>query len=74
MQAVERDLQELSSADIIAGLRRQYQEFLREGYDGHNRHSGITTMRGFRIKGWRRRENMRLGMMAQEYNAPQNIY
>ena len=67
MQAVERDPQELSPTDIIAGLRRQHKEFLREGYDGHNRHSGITTRHDLRIRSSRRLWNMRLRMMAQEF-------
>jgi hypothetical protein len=46
----------------LADLRRQHLLWLREGYDGHRRRSGITTMHRLRERRRRRlvRRSMRL--------------
>ena len=44
-----------------ADIREQHKEFLREVvYDGHNRHSGITTIQDFRNRRYRRLWNYRM--------------
>jgi hypothetical protein len=50
METQDRDRSREWSAD----LRRQHQAWLREGYDGHNRHGGITTMDQLRQRRRRR--------------------
>lgn len=37
-----------------AGLRRQHRAWTREGYDGHNRRSGLTSMNRLRERRRRR--------------------
>lgn len=68
MQTIERLNTEITPTAIDTSLRQQHQEWLREGYDGHNRHPVRTTRRHLRIKGLRRFWNMRLRTMAQESN------
>lgn len=41
--------------EILSDLRRQHQSFEREGYDGHNRRSGLTTMHRLAMRRLRRR-------------------
>ena len=40
--------------EILDDLRRQARDRERAGYDGHNRHSGIVTMRRLKIRRLRR--------------------
>jgi hypothetical protein len=54
----------------LADLRRQHNAWLREGYDGHNRRGGITTMDRLRERRRRRlvaqwlRDRTWVGMVA----------
>lgn len=41
-------------------LRRQHQVWARSGYDGHNRHSGLTTMHRLNLRRSRRVWRQRL--------------
>ena len=68
MVRAERVSGELTPVDRIASLREQNKEFSREGFDGHNRRSGITTIHGLGTRRSRRRWNMWLRMMALTYN------
>ena len=43
------------NATTAADLRRQHLEFVRTGYDGHNRRSGITSMARLSVRRRRRR-------------------
>ena len=44
----------LSLEEILGDLRQQARDRERAGYDGHNRHSGIVTMRRLKIRRLRR--------------------
>lgn len=46
--------------DRLVELRKQHEEFSRIKYDGHNRHSGITSMRDLNTRRSRRTWNMRM--------------
>lgn len=51
---------EISQAGREASLKKQHRELLRQGYDGHNRHSGITDMHQLASRRSRRRWHMNL--------------
>ena len=44
-------------------LWRQHLAFERQGYDGHNRHSGLVTMHRLSLRRLRRRWNRRLNLL-----------
>jgi hypothetical protein len=46
----------------IAELRRQHHAFSLEGYDGHNRRSGLTTMHRYALRRSRRVWRQRLAL------------
>lgn len=54
------DLMMFGSFSIDARLRRQHAAFERDGYDGHNRRSGLTTMHRFALRRARRVWRQRL--------------
>ena len=47
-------------------LRRQHKAFLRIVYDGHNRHSGLTTMHRLALRRLRRAWNRRLAAWTRD--------
>ncbi len=49
-------------------LRQQHKEFSSEGYDGHNRHSGITSMHDLNTRRSRRRWHEITKKMVQDIN------
>ncbi len=49
-------------------LREQHKDFLKEGYDGHNRRSGLTTMHDLRLRKARRTWNMRMRTLVSDLN------
>lgn len=51
-----------------ADMRRQSKEFSREVYDGHNRHSGITTMQDLGNRRGRRIWNGRMRRTVTGWN------
>lgn len=54
--------------DREADLREQYKEYMRAGYDGHNRHSGLTTMGDLRTRRSRRSWNSRMRVLVSDWN------
>ncbi len=50
----------IDDRERLAELRRQHRRWQRAGYDGHNRHGGITTMH--RLRERRRRRLVRRSM------------
>ena len=50
----------LSDSSLDHGLRAQHVAHLRAGYDGHRRHSGLTTMHHVRVRRSRRMWHQRL--------------
>ena len=54
----------------MADLRRQHLELLRSGYDGHNRHGGITTMARLSVRRRRRRLHRALRQLTDAYVRP----
>lgn len=58
--------------DTLADLRKQHEEFLRLGYDGHNRHSGITSMHDLRIRTVRRKWRINLNQAVKIFNKTGN--
>lgn len=48
---------------------RQHLAWEREGYDGHNRRSGLLTMHRIRLRVLRRRWNQRMYHMARGWSA-----
>lgn len=66
MQAIERLETEITPDVIVTGLNNLHKEVLYEiFYEGHKRRAAI---QGLRKKGLRREWNMKLEMMAKEYN------
>jgi hypothetical protein len=55
------------SFDRTAGLRRQHREFLRTPYDGHRRHSGLTSNHRYGVRRSRRRWNYRMTVQARAW-------
>ena len=53
--------------DQMQNLRRQHAAYEREGYDGHNRRSGLTTMHDLRLRARRRQERERLARRARSW-------
>ena len=51
-----------------AYIRKQHEEFLRENYDGHNRHSGVTTMQDLGNRRCRRLWNYRMRETVIDWN------
>ena len=51
---------DLTDDYILISLRRQHTVFERSGYDGHNRRSGLVTMRRIRSRRLRRHWKRRL--------------
>lgn len=43
--------------EMETDLRQQHKEFLKEGYNGHNRHSGIITIGDLKNRRYRREWN-----------------
>jgi hypothetical protein len=60
-------LLEMTEDQILESMRRQHKEFEREGYDGHNRRSGLTTMRRISLRCWRRTWNRRMMHLAHSW-------
>lgn len=56
-------LLDLGTTARAAGLRRQHTLFERERYDGHGRHSGLTTMHRLALRKARRVWNQRLAAL-----------
>lgn len=52
---------------MLSGLREQHKELEREGYDGHNRHSGITDIHDLNTRKKRRMWNRRMREVATTY-------
>ncbi len=54
--------------DREADLREQHKKYMREGYDGHNRHSGLTTMGDLGTRRLRRTWNSRMKVIVSDWN------
>lgn len=57
--------------DRDAELRRQHEEYLRSGYDGHNRKPIAATVGQLKVRSRRRLWNRRLADWVQEGAVPQ---
>ena len=58
----------MSEIDRLSDIRRQSRDFEREGYDGHNRRSGFTTMRELSHRRIRRQMNQLLRKTVKKWN------
>lgn len=54
---------DLDREEQLIRLWRQHLDFERQGYDGHNRRSGLVTMRRLSLRRLRRRWNRRLSLL-----------
>jgi hypothetical protein len=54
---------DLEREEQLIRIWRQHLDFERQGYDGHNRRSGLVTMRRLSLRRLRRRWNRRLNLL-----------
>lgn len=59
---------EVLENDRGAILREQHQEWLKEGYNGHNRHSGFVSMDTLRERRSRRKWNRNMSAAVDRWN------
>ncbi|HLZ70072.1 MAG TPA: hypothetical protein VKV26_09225 [Dehalococcoidia bacterium] len=57
-------MEPLTADERTHSLRGQHRDWQREGYDGHNRHSGLTPMSTLRGRRLRRRARRTLAWLA----------
>lgn len=58
----------LDASTRALNLHQQHRAWEREGYDGHNRHSGLTPMSTLRARRGRRRMHRSLAWLARGWD------